>query len=255
MLGRGEYVPGGSFNDQQKYSFCGPGTRYDQRVREGYKGINELDKMCKLHDQFYNENKDTNDRNISDVAPAHRADEIARDSNFDDVQRKDARLVSGIMKTKAYLGFGVKTSSSQESKNSRRRPGIKKWNEELADELHKPLRRKFQRRQVLVNEIDDVWAADLVEMQEWKKVNKGYRYILNVIDCFSKYAWSVPLEDKKGETVLDAFKYIVKISDRKPAYIWVDGGKEFYNKDMTAWLKAENITRYSTHGETQVRYC
>ena len=71
------------------------------------------------------------------------------------------------------------------------------WNEELADELHKPLKRKFQRRQVLVNEIDDVWATDLVEMQEWKKVNKGFRYILNVIDCFSKYAWSVPLKDKK----------------------------------------------------------
>ena len=121
---KGEYVPGGSFNDQQKYSFCGPGTRYDQRVREGYKGINELDKMCKLHDQFYNENKDTEDRNISDVALAHRADEIARDSNFDDVQRKDARFISGIMKTKAHLGFGVKTSSTQKSKNSRRRPGI-----------------------------------------------------------------------------------------------------------------------------------
>ena len=60
----------------------------------------------------------------------------------------------------------------------------RKWNEELADALHKPLKRKFQRRQVLVNEIDDVWAADLVEMQEWKKANKGYRYILNVVDCF-----------------------------------------------------------------------
>ena len=122
---KGEYVPGGSFNDQQKYSFCGPGTRYDQRVREGYKGINELDKMCKLHDQFYNENKDTKDRNISDVALAHRADEIAGDSNFDNVQRKDARFISGIMKTKAHLGFGVKTSSNRKSKNSRRRPGIK----------------------------------------------------------------------------------------------------------------------------------
>ena len=100
---KGEYVPGGSFNDQQKYSFCGPGTRYEQRIREGYQGINELDKMCKLHDQFYNENKDTKDRNISDVALAHRADEIARDSNFDDVQRKDARFISGIMKTKGAI--------------------------------------------------------------------------------------------------------------------------------------------------------
>ena len=122
---KGEYIPGGSFNDQQKYSFCGPGTRYEQRIREGYKGINELDNMCKLHDQFYNENKDTKDRNMSDVALAHRADEIARDPNFDDVQRKDARFISGIMKTKAHLGFGVKTSKNQKSKNSRRRPGTK----------------------------------------------------------------------------------------------------------------------------------
>ena len=88
-----------------------------------------------------------------------------------------------------------------------------------------------------------------MELQEWKNVNKGFRYILNVIDCFSKYAWSVPLKDKKSETVLDAFKYIVETSNRKPKYIWVDEGKEFYNKDMTAWLKDENITRYSTHGE------
>ena len=122
---KGEYVPGGSFNDQHKYSFCGPGTRYEQRIREGYQGINELDKMCKLHDQFYNENKDTKDGNISDVALAHRADEIARDSNFDDVQRKDARFISGIMKTKAQLGFGVKMSNNQKSKNSKRRPGIR----------------------------------------------------------------------------------------------------------------------------------
>ena len=64
-------------------------------------------------------------RNISDVALAHRADEIARDSNFDDVQRKDARFISGIMKSKAHPGFGVKTSSNQKPKNSRRRPGMK----------------------------------------------------------------------------------------------------------------------------------
>ena len=120
---KGEYFPGGSFNDQQKYSYCGPGTRYKQRVREGYKGINELDKMCKLHDQFYNENKDTKDRNISDVALAHSADEIANDSNFDDVQRKYARFISSIMKAKAHLGLGVNTNKNKNTKNSKRRPG------------------------------------------------------------------------------------------------------------------------------------
>src|SRR5271165_2734156 len=104
---KGENVPRGSFNDQQKYSFCGPGTKYEQRVREGYKGINELDSTCLLHDKFYNENTDTKTRNISDIALAHRADEIARNT-ADDVQRRDASFISGIMKTKAKLGFGSK---------------------------------------------------------------------------------------------------------------------------------------------------
>ena len=117
---KGENVPGGSFNDQQKYSYCGPGTRYEQRVREGYKGINELDGMCKLHDKFYNENTDTKTRNISDIALAHRADEIANNTMYDNVQRKDANFISGIMKTKARFGLGVK-----KSKNLWRRRGTK----------------------------------------------------------------------------------------------------------------------------------
>ena len=96
-------MPGGSFNDQQKYSFCGPGTRYEQRVREGYKGINELDSTCLLHDKFYNENTDTKTRNNIDMALAHRADEIA--------MNRDASFISGIMKTKAKLGLGTKTKN------------------------------------------------------------------------------------------------------------------------------------------------
>ena len=117
---KGENVPGGSFNDQQKYSYCGPGTRYVQRIREGYKGINELDSMCKLHDQFYNENTDTPSRNISDEALAIRADQIAANQNNDSTQRKDARFLSGIMRTKARLGLGLSGT-----KNCRRRPGMK----------------------------------------------------------------------------------------------------------------------------------
>jgi Domain of unknown function (DUF5679)/Phospholipase A2-like domain len=110
---KGEDVSGGSFNNQQKYSYCGPGTKYEKRVKEGYKGINELDRMCKLHDKFYNENTDTKTRNISDIALAHRADEIARNPIYDDMQRKDANFISGIMKAKAKFGLGVKKQSSK----------------------------------------------------------------------------------------------------------------------------------------------
>jgi len=91
--------------------------------------------------------------------------------------------------------------------------------EDLAEELHKPIRRKFTRRQVNVFEVDEVWGSDLVEMQEWSRQNKGYRYMLNVIDVFSKYAWSIPLKDKMGETVTEAFKLIVKNSNRAPQYL------------------------------------
>ena len=80
---QGEYVLDGSFNNKNTYSFCGPGTKYEQRVKEGYQGINETDKMCKLHDQFYNENHDTESRNISDIALSHRTNEIANDPKFD----------------------------------------------------------------------------------------------------------------------------------------------------------------------------
>jgi transposase InsO family protein len=231
---KGEDVPGGSFNNQQKYSFCGPGTKYEQRIREGYQGINELDRMCKLHDKFYNENTDTKVRNISDLALAHRADEIAKNPIYDTVQRKDANFISGIMKTKAKLGLGIEKTS---------------WNEDLANELHTPVKRKFPRRHVISYGVDDVWSCDLVEMQEWSKQNKGYRYMLNVVDVFSKYAWSVKLLDKKGKTVLEAFKQIVKSSGRKPGRLWVDQGKEFYNKDMDEWIKENDIIRYSTYGE------
>src|SRR5271157_4403324 len=89
----------------------GPGTKYEQRNREGYRGINELDGVCKLHDKFYNENTDTKTRNISDIALAHRADEVARNPMYDAVQRKDANFISGIMKTKAKLGLGVESQS------------------------------------------------------------------------------------------------------------------------------------------------
>jgi len=104
---KGEDIPNGSFNGLQKYSYCGPGTRYEQRTKEGYKGINELDNMCKLHDQFYNEYTDTKTRNIIDIALAHGAEKIARNQNYDNPQRKDANFISGIMRNKARFGMGL----------------------------------------------------------------------------------------------------------------------------------------------------
>ena len=112
----------------------------------------------------------------------------------------------------------------------------------LAEELHKPIRRKFKRRRVLVTGIDKIWAADLADMQAFSKFNRGIKYLLAVIDVFSKYGYLIPLKDKTGKSVASALKTIFK--ERKPEKMWVDKGKEFYNKDVK-----ELIELYSTENE------
>ena len=102
----------------------------------------------------------------------------------------------------------------------------------LAEELHKPVKRKFRKRRVLVNGIDKIWAADLADMQALSKENEGYKFLLLVIDTFSKYGWIVPLKDKKGETIVKALKEIFKESGRRPDKLWTDKGREFFNKDV-----------------------
>ena len=86
-------------------------------------------------------------------------------------------------------------------------------------------------------------------MQLISKYNKGIRYLLCVIDLFSKYAWVVPLKDKKGATVTNAFQKILDSSKRKPNQICVDQGSEFYNNVFKKWLKNTDISTYSTHNE------
>lgn len=114
-------------------------------------------------------------------------------------------------------------------------------------ELHKPIKRKFERRKVVSNGIDNIWGCDLVDMG---KLNDGeYKYILTVIDIFSKYAWAVPLKNKTGSNVLNAFKSIIDKSKRKPLKIWVDSGSEFYNQTFLKYLDDNNIGIYSVYNE------
>ena len=86
-------------------------------------------------------------------------------------------------------------------------------------------------------------------MQLIRKFNKGFRFLLCVIDIFSKYAWVVPLKDKKGISTVNAFQKILKESDRKPNKIWVDKGREFYNNSFKRWLKDNDVEIYSIHNK------
>ena len=83
-------------------------------------------------------------------------------------------------------------------------------------------------------------------MQLISKCNKGIRYLLCVSDLFSKYAWVVPLKDKKGVTVVNACQNFLKESNVKPNKIWVDQGSEFCNSHFKKWLKDNDIEMYST---------
>jgi len=74
--------------------------------------------------------------------------------------------------------------------------------------LHKPIRRNFKRNATVVYGIDDQWQADLVDMQAWRKENRGYGYLLTCIDIFSKFAWARPLKTKSGDEVAEAFRSI-----------------------------------------------
>ena len=122
-------------------------------------------------------------------------------------------------------------------------------NEQLANELHKPIIRKFEKRRVYSTFKDNICCVDLGDMELLSKYNKGIRFLLCVIDIFSKYAWVVPLKDKKGISIFKAFQIILKQSDRKPNKIWVDKGYEFYNAYFKKWLRDNDIVMYSTHNE------
>ena len=107
----------------------------------------------------------------------------------------------------------------------------------------------FRRRKVIVNDIDEIWAADLVDMQSFSKFNNGIKYLLMVIDVFSKYGWIVPLKSKTGVDVANALSKIFDersdLGERRPVKMWTDKGKEFYNKHV----KDLGVQLYSTENE------
>ena len=122
-------------------------------------------------------------------------------------------------------------------------------NKELAEKLHKPIIKKFNKRKAHSPFIDNIWGADLVDMQLIGKFNKGFRFLLCVIDIFSKYAWVIPLKDKKGNAITNAFQNLLDELNHKPNKIRVDKGSEFYNRSMKSWLEKNNREIYSTHNE------
>ena len=123
-------------------------------------------------------------------------------------------------------------------------------NQQLGEEVHKPIIKKIKKRKVHAALKDNIWGADIADMQLLSRYNKGIKFLLCVIDIFSKYAWVVPLKDKKGVSIVTAFQSILKqSSSRKPNKIWVDKGSEIYNVSFKKWLRDNDIVMYSTNNE------
>ena len=142
---------------------------------------------------------------------------------------------------KKTMGSGAVEPSSLERVNNE---SLK-----LADELHKPVIKKFNKRKVYPSFKDNIWGVDLADMPLLSKFNKGIKYLLCVIDLFSKYTFVVPLKDKKGASIVNAFQSILDKSGRKPNKIWVDQGSEFYNHNLKKWLANNDISTYWTYNE------
>lgn len=118
----------------------------------------------------------------------------------------------------------------------------------LVNELHKPARRHYPRRSVVILGLHDLWQADLVEMIPYARQNEGFKYLLTVINCMSKFAWAIPLKNKSGEAVTEAFETILKTTT-PPANLQTDSGGEFHNRYFKLLMKRYNINHYSTYSE------
>ena len=186
--------------------------------------------------------KDLTKRTAADKVLRNKAFNIAKDPKYDGYQRGLASMVYKFFDKKTKVS-GVTTLANKSAIKSIPQ------NEQLAEELHKPIIRKFKTRKVYSAFKDDIWGADLADMQLISKSNKGFRFLLCVIDTFSKYACVVALKDKKGVSIANAFQSILKKSNRKPNKIWVEKGSKFYNKSMKLWLEKNNIEMYSTLNE------
>lgn len=121
--------------------------------------------------------------------------------------------------------------------------------EDVVRELHKPARKRYKRRRVIVKGVRDLFQADLVEMIPFARVNKGFRYILVVIDTFTKFVWALPVKRKTAEDVTSAMKSILKQS--VPAHLQTDNGKEFYNQAFRALMKEYGVNHYSTYSSVK----
>ena len=183
----------------------------------------------------YGDFKDLVRRTASDKVLRDKAFNIAKNSKYDWYQRGLASIVYNIFDKKSASLTDKFVSGGGIANNEI------KQNLQLAEELRKPITRKFKKRKAYSGFRDNIWGADLANMQLISRFNKGFRFLMCAIDIFIKYAWVITLKDKKGASIVNAFQKILDDSAHKPNKIWVDKGSEFYNRSSKKCLKDNDI--------------
>ena len=183
------------------------------------------DAICAQHDVDYTLSKNLKDKHIADDKMIKAINELPYNQ-----QQYGTFLVKNIIRSKRKLGMGNNFTM-----------------EDLSNELNKPVINKFKRKKIIVNHIDEIHSCDLVDMQKYSRVNKGYKYIFTNIDIFSKYAWSFPLKTKTIKEIKSCFQKI--FNERKPSYIWSDQESSFFSKEMLQFFKDNNVKIYYTNSD------
>ena len=182
------------------------------------------------HDSAYVDHKDLINRTEADKALRDKAYDIASNPEYDGYQRGLAGMI--------YKFFDKKSTGSGIARSLI-----------LADELHKPVIKRFNKIKVYSQFKDNIWGVHLADMPSLSRKNKGIKYLLCAIDLFSKYAFVISLKDKKGISIVIACNKIIEQSGKKTNKIWVDQGGEFYNSVFKKWLSDNDIIMYSAYNE------
>lgn len=259
------------------YSSCGPGTKHTDRVKKyietgdtDYIFKNELDKACFYHDSAYGKHKDVESRHKADRELIDNAYRIV-DHSQDGYQRALAAMVAQFFEKKIQNGQGLSRTQRLKLKDTYYNPetgyssiaelsrrtkikssDIQKWlMEQEVYTRHKPIKVRYKTRRVITSGIDQQWQADLCDMSSLSNFNSNYRYILTVIDIFSKFAWAVPIKTKTGIEITKAFEKIFKT--RKPRKMQTDKGTEFINKHTQNLFNKNKIQWFATENETKAQ--
>ena len=212
-------------------NYCGPYNPLNEQLIYDKNGkilnyiqnpTGETDQICSQYDVDYALSKSLKDKHVADGKMINAINELPYNQ-----QQYGTFLLKNIIRSKRKLGLGNFTM------------------EDLSNELSKPTINKFPRKRIIVNLINEIHSTDLVDMSQYSKINRGYKYIFTNIDIFRKYAYAFPLKSKKIQDIKPRFEKIFK--NNKPKFIWSDKEPAFLSKEMQQFFKDNNVKIYHTN--------